>query len=220
MDGYCTCGAKLAEDALFCHRCGRPLRELVGPEAAETPAPAAEPEPREPAAERVLSDFNVGFRNGAAVRAGFVAAASVQLVSTLSAAVGAALLMPVVLIGGGLYAVILYARRTGIRLSVLDGARMGWITGVFSFAFSVFFAAMMALLSGGDQIVKAIRESSSLVSLSPAEARKLEQLVADPAALAIFFALVLLLQFVVSTVLCSMGGALGAKVRGQKAGQS
>ena len=38
------------------------------------------------------------------------------------------------LLGAGFVSVFFYKRRTGQRLSVRSGARMGWITGVMSFA--------------------------------------------------------------------------------------
>ena len=36
-------------------------------------------------------------------------------------------------LAAGFLAVFLYVRRTGQRLSLRSGARMGWITGIFSF---------------------------------------------------------------------------------------
>ena len=32
MADFCTCGAELPPDALFCHKCGKPQREIVEPE--------------------------------------------------------------------------------------------------------------------------------------------------------------------------------------------
>jgi len=32
MSEFCSCGAQLPPDALFCHKCGKPQRELVAPE--------------------------------------------------------------------------------------------------------------------------------------------------------------------------------------------
>lgn len=217
MDGYCTCGAKLPEDALFCHRCGRPLRELVEPEREENPQPAVVSLPVEQAVAPEAPEPSVNFRNGAAVRVGFLAAAIVQLASTLSAAAGAALLLPLVLLGGGFYAVVLYARRTGARLSVLNGARMGWITGIFCFVImTVFFTAGIALLAGSDQLMKAYKDSAASLGLPPEAAQQFEKLASDPGAFAASIILGLVFQFVFLTLFCSMGGALGAKLRGQK----
>lgn len=152
-----------------------------------------------------------------AVRTGFLAAAIVQLVSTLSAAVGASLLLPLVLLGGGFYAVVLYARRTGARLSILNGARMGWITGIFCFVImTVFFTAGIALLAGSDQLMKAYKDSAATLGLPPEAAQQFEKLASDPGAFAASIVLGLIFQFVFLTLFCSMGGALGAKLRGQK----
>ena len=45
MPDFCTCGAQLAPDSLFCHKCGKPQRDIVTPEPppAEVSAPAAPP---------------------------------------------------------------------------------------------------------------------------------------------------------------------------------
>ena len=49
MPEFCTCGAQLPPDALFCHKCGKPQRELIAPEfhvpehAEFAPPPAAPP---------------------------------------------------------------------------------------------------------------------------------------------------------------------------------
>ena len=217
VDGYCTCGARLPEDALFCHRCGRPLRELVTPEEDEAQQPAPVEPPPTAVVEPEAAEPPVSFRNGVAVRVGLLAAAIVQLVTTLSAAAGASLLMPVVIVGGGFYSVVLYARRTGARLSVVNGARMGWMTGIFCFVImTVFFTAGIALLAGSDQLMKAYKDSASSLGLPPETAQQFEKLASDPGAFAASIILGLVFQFVFLTILCSMGGALGAKLRGQK----
>lgn len=193
------------------------MRDLVEPEREEAPQPVVlEVAPPPPAAPEA-AEASVTFRDGMAVRTGFLAAAVVQLVSTLSAAVGASLLLPLVLLGGGFYAVVLYARRTGARLSVLNGARMGWITGIFCFVImTVFFTAGIALLAGSDQLMKAYKESAASLGLPPEAAQQFEKLASDPGAFAASIVLGLVFQFVFLTLFCSVGGALGAKLRGQK----
>jgi len=213
VDGYCTCGAKLPDDALFCHRCGRPLRELVPPQPEESETTAhEEATPVEPVAVPPAEPPVINFHNGTAVRVGFLAAALVQLVSTLSAAAGASLLMPLVLLGGGFYAVVLYIRRTGTGLSVLNGARMGWITGIFSFVImTVFFTAGIAILAGSDQLLKAYKESAQSLGLPADAADQIQKVLADPGAFALSIGIGLAFQFLLLTALCSMGGALGAR---------
>ena len=45
MPAFCTCGTELAPDSLFCHKCGKPQREIAEyqPEttAVEAPPPIA-----------------------------------------------------------------------------------------------------------------------------------------------------------------------------------
>jgi len=42
-------------------------------------------------------------------------------------------LMPLWLIAGGFFAVFLYRRKTGQRLTPLSGAHLGWLAGIFGF---------------------------------------------------------------------------------------
>src|ERR1019366_3176643 len=65
MPEFCTCGAQLPPDALFCHKCGKPQRELIAPEFqipenAESALPPA-PVPLAPDA------LPMNFRNRVAV---------------------------------------------------------------------------------------------------------------------------------------------------------
>src|SRR3954453_7443593 len=60
---YCTCGAKLPEDARFCHKCGKPQFELIEPEEPAVVEPVP-PVPVQPPPQ----PQGVGFRNPAAVR--------------------------------------------------------------------------------------------------------------------------------------------------------
>ena len=34
MPEFCSCGAQLPPDALFCHKCGKPQRDIVEPDPA------------------------------------------------------------------------------------------------------------------------------------------------------------------------------------------
>ena len=72
MPESCSCGAQLPPDALFCHKCGKPQREILAPEV-ETHA-AVDVLPPPPLAALALS-----FRNIAAVRIALMVAATVTL---------------------------------------------------------------------------------------------------------------------------------------------
>ena len=47
--------------------------------------------------------------------------------------------LPIAFVAAGFLAVYLYSRRTGQMLSLRSGARMGWITGIFSFTLGQYF---------------------------------------------------------------------------------
>jgi hypothetical protein len=127
MPEYCTCGAQLPPDAVFCHKCGKPQREIaaVAPEPVPAPPPLVEPPPPTAAPAKVT--------NGAAIR------------TALPVAIGATCLffLPYLnWIGAGFLTVFLYRRRTGQYLNMESGVRLGWITGLLMFA-------MLAVLLGG-----------------------------------------------------------------------
>src|SRR5262249_13691340 len=128
---FCTCGAKLPEDARFCHKCGKPQRDeplLV----EETPPPP--PLPPTAAAPKFPP---IGFHNGPAVRLALL----LGLLSLLMSSLLGQLVMPAMflfwLIVAGFLCVLLYRRRTGQRLSMINGAHLGWICGLFVFAIAV-----------------------------------------------------------------------------------
>ena len=157
MPEYCTCGAELPPDARFCHRCGKPQREEPGPETVEPtpenapalvtgapPLPATAPPPSGPP--------RVNFRNKTAVRIGLLMGGAASLLSALPAVFlglpGVALWW----ICAGFLSVYFYRRRTGYLLTVDNGLRMGWITGLLgSTIMSVVCTAIMVpLIRGGD----------------------------------------------------------------------
>src|SRR3954454_5947355 len=105
MPEFCTCGAQLAPDSLFCHKCGKPQREVGAAEtepenSAEVipPAavPAAAPQPQPPA---------INFHNLVAVRIAFVVAPVAFLLSGIPA------LNVVLWLAAGFLAVLFHGRR-------------------------------------------------------------------------------------------------------------
>jgi hypothetical protein len=216
VEERCTCGAVLPPDARFCHRCGRPLpgtEPVPEPEEQGAGEPAADPIPVLILTGKPAPQPDINFRNGAAVRVGFLAAALAQMVVTLTSAAGAGILLPVVLLAGGAYAVVLYRRRTGVGLSVIAGARIGWITGVFSFLITtVLFTLAMAMLAASDQLLKAWRESATSFGLPAEAADQIQKLMDNPPVFIMTILVGLFFQFLLLTLLCSLGGALGARL--------
>jgi hypothetical protein len=196
---YCTCGAKLPEDARFCHKCGKPQRDepvLVEdlPEIPVLPPLLATPPVEAPP---------ISFRNATAVRVAVLAGVPVFLLSAVAGPL--TLAVPV---AGGFFAVYLYRRRTGERVTVLAGARLGWIAGIIVFAILTMLLTMLVLMLSQPDLVQSMREQMArMSSISPEEVTKRIDLLRTPSSLA----LVLLDAFLTYTLLTALGGAVGAK---------
>ena len=136
MADFCTCGAQLPPDALFCHKCGKPQREILEPEVERNVYVAAVPDTALPPPPRP-QPLPVNFRNPIAVRISLMAAVSAMVLG---------LLLPFVSwLAAGFFAAYLYCRKTGFRLNVAAGVKIGWITGLILYGFSaiVFTAAQV-----------------------------------------------------------------------------
>uniref|UniRef100_UPI00321FB217 hypothetical protein n=1 Tax=Paracoccus sp. TaxID=267 RepID=UPI00321FB217 len=102
----------------------------------------------------------------------------------------------------------------GQPLSMVGGARMGWITGVFSFAIAtIFFTLSVVMLSSKGGFVELFRQQlQGRTGSSEAEIQQFLQLLQSPAGLTTVLLLVLAMLFVLFTVFPTLGGALGAKM--------
>jgi hypothetical protein len=202
MPESCTCGAQLPPDARFCHKCGKPQRDE--PEArllAEQPATFAIAAPPMAAA----APAPLGFQNPIALRVGLLAAALVCLTMMIPVVQYMSILW---WLGAGYFSVWIYKRRTGQRLNVRGGARMGWITGLLSCALlSLLFTFLMLAIqqAGGIEALKNGLKDFAIQQSRVDEAIKVLQ---NP--IAILRSLVEM--FVVLTLTCMAGGALGAKI--------
>jgi hypothetical protein len=203
MAEYCTCGAQLPEDALFCHKCGKPQREIVAPEVEANTYPTAltapvvdVPPPPRP------QPLPLNFHNPIAVRIALVAAVSATMLG---------MLLPFVSwLAGGFFAVYLYCRKTGFRLDVLAGVKIGWITGLILYGFS-------AVVFTASQVPDALSGHPGKTMLEQMKNSPFQ----DPAMTSMFQSdpvkgiLILLgAMFVFVTCLSMAGGALGAKLVG------
>ncbi len=203
MPERCTCGAVLPDDALFCHRCGKPQREIAGyeepvPEPAIVPPPI--PPPPAPA---------IGFSNGPAVRTALLAGVLSIVVLTLTQQVSPLqLLFPLWPAAGGFLAVYLYSRKTGQKLTTLSGAHLGWISGLFGFLIVAVFVTAFTVAITDPSVVSQMRMQWSHMGLSEAQADTLIDAFHHPQAIAAVLASFLLLF----SVLPAFGGAIGAKL--------
>ena len=210
MPDFCSCGAQLPPDARFCHKCGKPQfdypnvqEESIEPAPPQIPAillppPASAPE--------------ISFHNRVAVRVGFLTAMAAVLLFM------APLPFPFVRLllafgAAGFLAVYVYSRRTGQVLSIRSGARMGWITGIFSFTIiTVLFTFVMAAISSQGGLAAFFRQHRDQLAASGAQVDVFLQALDDPSALAGGIVFLLMMLFFVLTLLPTLGGALGAKM--------
>jgi hypothetical protein len=193
---FCTCGAELPPDALFCHKCGKPQRDIVEPEPIEPVEEVSAPVAVAAAPPAPAPSFG----NPVAIRIALAAAAVATLMSFL----------PYLnWLAAGFFAVFFYRRRTGALLNMESGVRMGWITGVMMFGMMALLLTISLLFfqaAGGIAAVQA--EFKNAV-----DPRVLEALKSLQSGTEIFRLLVQL--FVFTTLLSMAGGALGAKMVGR-----
>jgi len=202
---FCTCGAQLPPDALFCHKCGKPQRETAPAPALEEPGPAwqaAAPEPlRAPPPE-------IGLRNALAIRVGVLAGSLAFLASSLPFHPAIRVLF---LLAAGAFSVHLYARRSGMPVEVRNGVKMGWISGLFCFViftvlFTISFAAMAYMVRDGS-MASYLEQQLTNMGMPAENIRQAMELFENP----LQILLMLVWLFFTLTFIPALGGALGAR---------
>jgi len=200
MPEFCTCGAQLPPDALFCHKCGKPQRDIPAverpPETAPTFAPP--PAPAQFAPPRPRYAMPVGFRNPIALRTALFVGVAGGLINDI---------LPLVAwLAAGFFTVFFYRRKTHDRLNVAAGMRLGWLTGLIMFTmWAVVFAAMGMSGTLATQFEERMR-STPIFGNDPAYLQMVRSMTSGPGLL-----LPLAFGFVVIICLSMAGGALGAK---------
>lgn len=212
----CNCGTLQVEGARFCHRCGKPQGDYL-PEPEEetvepTPVQGELSPPLQPLDSALLGDIN--FHNQPAVVVALLAALCYWVSSFIPLPVMLAVPWRILaLLACGFLAVVLYGRKTGQTLSVRNGARMGWLMGIFCFAMGAVFMAisMVALSSQGnfwDIYRKMLIESGQQTH----DVDQAMQALQDPAVAAMGILLIMGVVFFFFVLLPAIGGMLGAKV--------
>jgi hypothetical protein len=160
--------------------------------------------PPPPAAlfERQVARLAPGFRNPIAIRVGMMMAGLATLVSTLFG-----VLTLVWFFAAGFAAPFAYNRRTGSPLSIREGARMGWIVGVFACIITGMLS-LVGILFSQRSLTDLMREQMEGRSLSASEIEIALSVIRSPAGFALFFAI----SCGFLLLLCTAGGALGAKI--------
>jgi hypothetical protein len=157
----------------------------------------------------VLQPPVISFHNGPAVRIalgmGFLAFLCLLVVGQFS--------LPQVLIfvwlaAAGFLAVYLYKRSTGQRLSVMNGARLGWISGIFGFVIVTIILTMFVIALSEPSVVTALREQIKTRGIPEANLDQMIEALHSPSGVTS----VLGLFFLLFTILPAFGGAVGAKL--------
>lgn len=191
MPDFCTCGAQLPPDALFCHKCGKPQRDIA---PAEPPAEPPAVPTFTPVAAPPRYAMPVSFRNPIALRTALFVGVAGGLINDI---------LPLVAwLAAGFFAVFFYRRKTHDRLNVAAGMRLGWLTGIIMFTmWGVVFAAMGMSGALSSQLNKMPYFGSD-----PAYLEMARNMTSGPGLL-----LPLAFGFIIITCLSVAGGALGAK---------
>jgi hypothetical protein len=198
----CSCGARLPDDARFCHKCGKPQRdEPVFDEPVEVSTPLV----ADAIPEAIVQPTSITLGNRAAVKTSLLAG---FLAYVLSGPLGSLGLLA--LVAGGAFAAWHYRRSTGQPVSMRSGARLGWITGVFLFVLLlVTFTASVALEPNFfEQMQKQVVERAAL---PPEDVQQVMTLIRTPVGIAA----ILLAMFLSATLPPMLGGAVGAKLWGR-----
>jgi hypothetical protein len=195
----CTCGAVLAENASFCHRCGRPVRELTVAQQEELfPIPPPAPVIVVPPAPLPIS-----LSNPIALRVAVMMSLGITMTEMMPY-LNYFFFLWWLLAGWG--AVWLYRRLTGMQLSVSAGARLGFLTGLFTFlGMALLFALLMASGAGRDAINQQMLKDP-----------RTAEVVNNPTMLGSVLIMVFLMIFTMVAGICAAGGALGARFGAQE----
>lgn len=208
MPDFCTCGAQLLDDALFCHRCGKPQRENLIDTVPDS-APEEAPQPQADA----LVPVEIGFGNRPAVNIALLCAAITSMLISVQLGVFTGFWVIFMLLVSGFAAVYLYERRSGVELSVRSGARMGWMTGFFCFLIlMVLFTIQIVGASRQGGLGAYYREQFQAHASGDAALQEAMKILESPAGVAALIALTLIFAFLMFTSIPMAGGALGAKV--------
>mgnify|MGYP000212257856 CR=1 FL=1 len=179
--------------------------------AAEEPAEAMAPAAAPPSA----ASPEINFHNRAAVRTALLVAvvASVLISLPMPAYVNLVWMLGW-LTAAGFLTVYFYQRRTGRQLSVRQGARMGWMAGVFCFAIAtILFTVTVLAISSRGSLAEFYRDRIAAQGApSNLDIERMLEMLEQPAGLASLIFISLLMMFLLLTLLPALGGALGAKV--------
>lgn len=176
---------------------------------AERQANAFRPPKAEEEASASLD--RVTFGTPGALRSCYWSAAFAAIIMSLPYA---SLLCFIVYPGAGFYSVHSFRRQTRKRVTLRAGAKLGFLTGVITFALLLILLTIASTMPGSGGMSATLDElESSFEQQGDAElVERVQELRADPTALALLGLVGLSVLFCVTTGFAAAGGALGAKV--------
>ncbi len=201
MPEFCSCGAQLAPESLFCHKCGKAQRELVTV-LEQAPAPVYVVPP--PAVAKP-APLPLNFHNPVAVRIAMP-------VAVCAALLGFTVLPILSWLAAGFFAAFFYRRKTGSLLNVSGGARMGWITGIMMFGiWTVVLTALALPAAMSGRLLSTFQEQiKNSPWQDPAMLTQMNQMLQTGEGVATAVVVFFLMLFVFIICLSMAGGALGA----------
>jgi len=191
--------------------CGRPLSEEARQAEADQAQAAIEASRRKAAGELEPDERPIGFGNPAALRSSYLGGLLAAFLSTIP------LLYFLCFIwypATGFLSVYLYRRRTGHSPTPRQGARLGAMTGVLTFAISLVINVLNSMVREAD-FADMFRQQIDQVVQGPGQEelrRQMLELIDNPTAVAMLILISLLLTLAVTLGFTTIGGALGAKV--------
>jgi len=187
--------------------CGRPLSEEARQAETERNQAAVEAARRRAGGEE-SGPIPIGFGNRAALRSSYLGGLLAAFLTNLPIL---SFLCFVWYPATGFLAVHLYRRRMGASLTPREGARLGAMTGVWTFVISLVLAAINSIFREGS-FADTFRRLIEQTAVQEDVRRRMLELIEDPVALAFVLLAGLTVTFVVTLGFSTAGGALGAKI--------
>lgn len=206
----CDCGWRaIPEGASFCPGCGKPLTAAaleIERQANAFQLPRAEEEESGPV-DRVT------FGTPGALRSCYWSAAFAAIVMSLPYGL---LFFFVVFPGAGFYSVHSFRRQTQRKVTLRSGAKLGFLTGVMTFALLLILLTIATSMPGAPGLDAQFDELEAVYKRQGNEevVASLQQLRQDRGALILAALMSLSVGFCLTAGFAAAGGALGAKVLG------
>jgi hypothetical protein len=218
MDNLChRCNAEVAPGIPFCPHCGAPQIRVATPVISQ---PAVTRVDEDPVSARFVGsssdsgDAISTIRWSSAVPktavSGFATVTLLILIASITQLPALALLVVPL---GGAFSVLLYVRSNNKQpVSAGAGARLGAVTGLFSFAVYCLIAVAELSSSQRGEILNTVRKSleDAAAQSSDPQAHNLVQMIMTPAGIAMLLVLAAIIFLFIFLVLSSLGGAAGA----------